>query len=317
MFLLMNLCYNYVKLEGYLMNDYINDFLDYLVVEKGLSNNTQDSYRFDLLDFSKYLEENKINDLKNLDEKDIINYLTYLKDDKKLKARSIERHITTLRMLYKYLIKNEILTNDITANIDNLKLGRHLPDVLTVDEVNDLLDIKINTIFDIRTKAMLEIMYSSGLRVSELVNLELSDIDTYNDTILINGKGSKERIVPIGEYSKKYLNDYLQVRNELIKRKNGNPDKLFLNNHGMPITRNGFNFLLNNILKEKGIKKNITPHTLRHSFATHMLDNGADLRSIQELLGHSDIVTTRIYTHVSKKQIHDKYKEYQTRGDDK
>lgn len=299
------------------MNDYINDFLDYLVVEKGLSNNTQDSYRFDLLDFSKYLEENKINDLKNLDEKDIINYLTYLKDDKKLKARSIERHITTLRMLYKYLIKNEILTNDITANIDNLKLGRHLPDVLTVDEVNDLLDIKINTVFDIRTKAMLEIMYSSGLRVSELVNLELSDIDTYNDTILINGKGSKERIVPIGEYSKKYLNDYLQVRNELIKRKNGNPDKLFLNNHGMPITRNGFNFLLNNILKEKGIKKNITPHTLRHSFATHMLDNGADLRSIQELLGHSDIVTTRIYTHVSKKQIHDKYKEYQTRGDDK
>ena len=278
------------------MNDYINDFLDYLVVEKGLSNNTQDSYRFDLLDFSKYLDEKKINDLKNLDEKDIINYLTYLKDDKKLKARSIERHITTLRMLYKYLIKNEILTNDITANIDNLKLGRHLPDVLTVDEVNDLLDIK---------------------RVSELVNLELSDIDTYNDTILINGKGSKERIVPIGEYSKKYLNDYLQVRNELIKRKNGNPDKLFLNNHGMPITRNGFNFLLNNILKEKGIKKNITPHTLRHSFATHMLDNGADLRSIQELLGHSDIVTTRIYTHVSKKQIHDKYKEYQTRGDDK
>lgn len=299
------------------MNDYINDFLDYLVVEKGLSNNTQDSYRFDLLDFSKYLDEKKINDLKSLDEKDIINYLTYLKDDKKLKARSIERHITTLRMLYKYLIKNEILTNDITANIDNLKLGRHLPDVLTIDEVNDLLDIKINTVFDIRTKAMLEIMYSSGLRVSELVNLELSDIDTYNDTILINGKGSKERIVPIGEYSKKYLNDYLQVRNELIKRKNGNPNKLFLNNHGISITRNGFNFLLNNILKEKGIKKNITPHTLRHSFATHMLDNGADLRSIQELLGHSDIVTTRIYTHVSKKQIHDKYKEYQTRGDDK
>ena len=170
------------------MNDYINDFIDYLVVEKGLSLNTQDSYKFDLLDFSKYLEDNKMNDLSKLTEKDITNYLTYLKDEKKLKARSIERHITTLRMLYKYLIKNEILENDITLNIDNLKLGRHLPDVLTIDEVNDLLDIKINTIYDIRTKAMLEIMYSSGLRVSELVNLELSDIDMFNDTILINGK---------------------------------------------------------------------------------------------------------------------------------
>ena len=282
------------------MNDYINDFLDYLIVEKGLSDNTKDSYKFDLLDFSKYLDDNKLNDLSKLSEKDIINYLTYLKDDKKLKARSIERHITTLRMLYKYLIKNEVLENDITANIDNLKLGRHLPDVLTVEEVSELLDIKINTIYDIRTKAMLELMYSSGLRVSELVNLELTDIDMFNDTILINGKGSKERIVPMGEYSKKYLNDYLKIRNDLVKRKHGNPNKLFLNNHGMPITRNGFNFLLNNILKEKGIKKKVTPHTLRHSFATHMLDNGADLRSIQELLGHSDIVTTRIYTHVSK-----------------
>ena len=298
------------------MNDYINDFIDYLVVEKGLSLNTQESYRFDLLDFSKYLEDNKINDFNSLSEKDLTNYLTYLKDNKKLKARSIERHLTTLRMLYKYLIKNEIIKTDITSNIDNLKLGRHLPNVLTVDEVNDLLDIKEETVFDIRTKAMLEIMYSSGLRVSELVNLELSDIDMYNDTILINGKGNKERIVPIGEYSKKYLKDYLDVRNSLIKRKNGNPDKLFLNNHGLPITRNGFNYLLNNILKEKGIDKKITPHTLRHSFATHMLDNGADLRSIQELLGHSDIVTTRIYTHVSNRQIHDNYKEYQTRGDD-
>ena len=299
------------------MNDYINDFIDYLVVEKGLSNNTQESYRFDLIDFSNYLNNHHINDLRSLSEKDITDYLAYLKDNKKLKARSIERHLTTLRMLYKYLIKNEIIDTDITSNIDNLKLGRHLPDVLSIDEVNSLLDIKLETIYDIRTKAMLEIMYSSGLRVSELVNLELSDIDLFNDTILINGKGSKERIVPIGEYSKKYLNDYLEIRNSLIKRKHGNPNKLFLNNHGMPITRNGFNYLLNEILKEKGIDKKVTPHTLRHSFATHMLDNGADLRSIQELLGHSDIVTTRIYTHVSKKQIHDNYKEYQTRGDDK
>ena len=299
------------------MNEYINDFIDYLVLEKGLSVNTQESYRFDLIEFTNYLNKKKINNLKNIKENDLIDYLEYLKEEKKLASRSIERHLTTLRTLYKYLIKNEIVDNDITLNIDNLKLGRHLPDVLSVPEVDNLLDIKINSIYDIRTKAMLEIMYSSGLRVSELVNLELEDIDMYNDTILINGKGSKERIVPIGDYAKKYLKDYLDVRNQLIKKKNGNPNKLFLNNHGLPITRNGFNFLLNNILKDKGINKKVTPHTLRHSFATHMLDNGADLRSIQELLGHSDIVTTRIYTHISKKQIHDNYLEYQTRGDDK
>ena len=299
------------------MNDYINDFIDYLVIEKGLSKNTQDSYRFDMQEFTNYLNKEKIDDLSKITEQDLINYLEYLKNDKKLSSRSIERHLTTLRSLYKYLIKNEIVDNDITLNIDNLKLGRHLPDVLSVDEVDELLNIKINSLYDVRTKAMLEIMYSSGLRVSELVNLELADIDLYNDTILINGKGSKERIVPIGDLAKKYLSDYLEVRNSLIKRKNGNSEKLFLNNHGKPITRNGFNFLLNNILKEKGIKKKVTPHTLRHSFATHMLDNGADLRSIQEPLGHSDIVTTRIYTHISNKKIHDNYIEYQTRGEDK
>jgi integrase/recombinase XerD len=299
------------------MNDYINDFIDYLVIEKGLSINTQDSYRFDMQEFTNYLNKKKINNLEDIKEQDLINYLEYLKNEKKLQPRSIERHLTTLRSLYKYLVKNEIVKSDITLNIDNMKLGRHLPDVLSIEEVDNLLNIEIKSPYDIRTKAMLEIMYSSGLRVSELVNLELSDIDVYNDTILINGKGSKERIVPIGDVAKKYLHDYLEIRNSLIKRKNGNPNKLFLNNHGLPITRNGFNFLLNNILKEKGIKKKVTPHTLRHSFATHMLDNGADLRTIQELLGHSDIVTTRIYTHRSKKQVHDNYIEYQTRGEDK
>jgi len=164
---------------------------------------------------------------------------------------------------------------------------------------------------------MLELMYGSGLRVSELVNLTLYSIDLYNNTILIEGKGSKERILPLGDVSKKYLELYLEHRNALIKRKNGISDKLFLNNHGLPITRNGFNYLLNNILKEKGINKKITPHTLKHSFATHMLNNGADLRTIQELLGHSDIVTTRIYTHVSNEKIHEIYDEYTIRSDDK
>jgi integrase/recombinase XerD len=295
-----------------IMQKYIEDYLNYILLEKRLSNNTYDSYAFDLECFKNYFKSKSID---KLDEHDIINYLEYLRNVKELTSRSIERHLTTLRGLFKYLVKMEIIKYDITKNIDNLKIGKHLPSTLTVEEVEKLMDIKLDSPFNYRTKAMLEMMYGSGLRVSELVNLTLNDIDLYSDTILIHGKGSKERIVPMGDYAKEYLAKYLNVRSELLKKKNGNPDKLFLNNHGKPITRNGFNFLLNNLLKEKGIEKQVTPHTLRHSFATHMLDNGADLRTIQELLGHSDIVTTRIYTHVSKKQIQNNYDKYETRGD--
>ena len=295
------------------MKEIINDYLDYIVLEKRLAKNTKDSYAFDLECFYEYFKKKEI---KNINEQDLMKYLEYLNKEKELTPRSIERHLTTLRGFFKYLVKMEIIDNDITQNIDNLKLGKYLPTTLTINEVDKLMDIKLNNPFNYRTKATLELMYGSGLRVSELVNLTLNDIDLYNGTILINGKGSKERIVPLGEYAKEYLLEYLKVRNELIKKKYGDPDKLFLNNHGKPITRNGFNFLLNNLLKEKKIEKNVTPHTLRHSFATHMLDNGADLRTIQELLGHSDIVTTRIYTHISKKQIQDNYNEYEMRGEE-
>ena len=290
----------------------IDDYLNYILLEKRLSTNTYDSYAFDLECFNNYFKDKNVADIK---ENDIVKYLEYLKEEKKLSARSIERHLTTLRNFFKYLVKMEVLKYDITKNIDNLKIGKHLPSTLSMFEIDNLMDIKLDNPFNYRTKAMLEMMYGSGLRVSELVNLSLNDIDLYNDTILIHGKGNKERIVPLGDYAKKYLMEYLNVRNSLIIKKNGNPDKLFLNNHGKPITRNGFNFLLNKLLKEKGIEKEVTPHTLRHSFATHMLDNGADLRTIQELLGHSDIVTTRIYTHVSKKQIQNNYNKYEIRGD--
>ena len=295
------------------MQELISDYLDYIFLEKRLSDKTRESYNFDLEAFSNYFKDKSVSAIK---EKDITNYLEYLRKDENLSSRSIERHLTTLRGFYKYLIKMEIINYDPMKNIDNLKIGKHLPSVLTVEEVDKIMDIELNNPFNYRTKAMLELMYGSGLRVSELVSITINDLDLYNNTILINGKGNKERIVPIGEYAKKYLEDYLQVRYKLIKKKNGNPQELFLNNHGKPITRHGFNFLLQNLLKEKKIEKEVTPHTLRHSFATHMLDNGADLRTIQELLGHSDIVTTRIYTHVSKKQIKDNYDKYQVRGDD-
>ena len=294
------------------MQNMINDYLNYILLEKRLSTNTYDSYHFDLECFREYFKNKNI---KSINEKDIINYLEYLKHDKCLKERTIERHLTTIRNFYKYLVKMEIISYDITKNIDNLKIGKYLPNVLSVSEIESLMNIPLNTPFNYRTKAMLELMYGSGLRVSELVNITLNDIDLYNNTILIHGKGSKERIVPIGDYSREYLEMYLSIRGSLLKRKNGNSKKLFLNNHGRPITRNGFNFLLNNLLNEKGIKKHITPHTLRHSFATHMLDNGADLRTIQELLGHTDITTTRIYTHVSTNKIKNNYDKYENRGD--
>ena len=294
------------------MNEYINDYLNYLLLEKRLSNNTKESYSFDLECFNKYFNNRNITDLK---ENDLVNYLKYLREDKKLSTRSIERHLTTIRGFFKYLVKMNIINYDITKNIDNLKIEKKLPTTLSIEEIDNLMDIPLDNLFNYRTKAMLELMYGSGLRVSELVNLSINDIDLYNNTLLINGKGSKERIVPLGEYSRDYLIKYLDIRNSLLKRKNGNPDELFLNNHGKPITRNGFNFLINNLLKEKKIDKKITPHTLRHSFATHMLNNGADLRTIQELLGHSDIVTTRIYTHIANEKIHDNYDKYQIRGD--
>ena len=290
----------------------INDYLNYILLEKRLSTNTYESYKFDLNTFKDFFNNRNLDTIK---EGDIVNYLEYLKTNKKISARSIERHLTTLRGLFKYLTKMEVIKYDITKNIDNLKIGKRLPTVLSFDEIEKLISIPLNTPFDYRTKAMLELMYGSGLRVSELVSLTLNDIDLYNDTILVQGKGNKERIVPLGDYAKEYLEKYLNVRYELIKKKNGNPVELFLNNHGKPITRNGFNFLLNNLLKKLEINKKVTPHTLRHSFATHMLDNGADLRTIQELLGHSDIVTTRIYTHVSTKQIKDNYNEHEIRGD--
>ena len=293
------------------MKELEDDYLDYITLEKRLSKNTKDSYEYDLECFREYFANTEINNIK---EEDISKYLMYLQKEKELSPRSIERHLTTIRGFFKYLVKNNKLNHNIMENIDNLKLGIHLPSVLTSEEVLNLLDIKLDNVFNIRTKAMLELMYGSGLRVSELVNLTLN-IDMYNSTIEINGKGSKMRIVLLGEYAKKALVDYLNVRKNLIKKKYGDFDQLFLNNHGKPITRNGFNYLLKEILEKKKIDKKITPHTLRHSFATHMLDNGADLRTIQELLGHSDIVTTRIYTHISKKQVQENYNKYQIRGD--
>ena len=290
------------------MEKEIENFIEYLIIEKKYSKNTVTSYERDLKKFQKIMDNKKIN---NISKKDIQNYLNEL--NKNQSSRSISRNISTLKSFYKYLKINNKITINPMDQINNPKTKKALPKVLSEEEINNLLDIKLKTNFDYRNKAMLELMYSSGLRVSELINLNLNDIDLDNDTVKIFGKGSKERIIPLNDYAKEALKEYITVhRKELFKH--GENNYLFLNNHGNKMTRQGFFKILQKIAREKNIKTELSPHTLRHSFATHLLKYGADLRSIQELLGHSDISSTQIYTHITNEKLEKNYKEYHPHG---
>lgn len=290
------------------MEKEIENFIEYLIIEKKYSKNTVSSYERDLKKFSNNLNNKKINEITR---KDIQNYLKDLNKDHN--PRSTSRNISTLKSFYKYLKINKIVKVNPMDQINNPKTKKALPKVLSEEEINDLLDIELKTNFDYRNKAMLELMYSSGLRVSELINLNVNDIDLENDTVKIFGKGSKERIIPLNDFAKEALREYIMVhRKELFKH--GENNYLFLNNHGNKMTRQGFFKILKKIAQEKNIKTDFSPHTLRHSFATHLLKYGADLRSIQELLGHSDISSTQIYTHVTNEKLENDYKEYHPHG---
>ena len=290
------------------MKDNILDYIDYISYEKGLSNNTKESYKSDLMAYLAFLNKEGINTWDKVKKSDIKAYLAYISNDE---VTSIARKLTTIKNFNKYLVKEKIINNDEAENIERPKLKKRLPKVMSIEEVALLLDIQTNTEFDYRNKAMLELMYASGIRVSELVNLTLHSIDMENCVVRLIGKGNKERIVPIGEYTINYLKEYLNVMDKLLKK--NNTEALFLNNHGNAITRQGFFKVLKKLLKEKGLNENISPHTLRHSFATHLLNYGADLRSIQVMLGHSDIATTKIYTHISKEKLMNEYHEYHPR----
>ena len=291
------------------LDDAIEDFIGYCIFEKGLSNKTKESYYNDLNIYKDYLSKNYITNVLSITDQDIKNFLK-LRD--KESTSTIAHNLTVIKSFHQYLYKQNITKKDISEFIDRPKMKKSIPRVLSEEDVDKLLDIKLETVYDYRNKAMLELMYATGLRVSELINLELNDIDLLEGIVIILGKGSKERVVPIGDYAIKYLKMYLEHRNELIKGEN--PTKLFLNNHGKPITRQGFFKILKKLLKEKGLNEEVSPHTLRHSFATHLVNRGADLRSIQEMLGHSDISTTKIYTEVSDELIKKEYLEYHPRS---
>ena len=294
-----------------MIREAILDFINYCTFEKGLSKRTAESYTNDLEVYEEFLNKRGITDVRDIRDSDIKDFLKVRNDNDK--TTTIAHNLTVIKNFHAYLLREHIVLKDVALLIERPKLRKSLPRTLSVSDIDKLLDIELDSIFDYRNKAMLELMYGTGLRVSEIVNLSVNDIDLTNCVIRIMGKGSKERIVPLGEYSLYYLNLYLDRRREMLKD-NRTCDKLFLNNHGMGMTRQGFFKNLKQLLLEKGLDPDVSPHTLRHSFATHLLNNGADLRSIQEMLGHSDIATTKIYTHVSDDKVINDYKKYHPRS---
>lgn len=290
--------------------DILKEYQVYLLTEQHLLDNSISSYVTDIYKYLEYMEDKKIDSCFNIRRDDLINYLGSLDKDN-YSIYSVVRKISALRKFHFFLFKKYKI-EDITEYLENPRFYKKIPDVLSIEEVDMLLDIPLNDAFSYRNKAMIELMYATGLRVSELVNLEITNIDLDEGFVRCFGKGNKERIVPIGEVALKYLKIYLNhYRDSLKKTRLSN--KLFLNNHGDGMTRQGFFKILKGIAKEKVIDRNITPHMLRHSFATHLLNNGADLRSIQMMLGHTNLSTTQIYTTVNNQVLKENYDLYHPR----
>lgn len=284
--------------------DVVKKFSIYLLTEKHMSDNSISSYVLDIYKYLEFLENDGVDNFKKVKQDDIYKYLKFLDDDK-YSIYSVVRKISSIKCFHSF-IYNKYGIEDVSVKIENPRFYKKLPNTLSIEEVEALLNIPLNNAFDYRNKAMIELMYATGLRVSELVDLEVSNVDIENGFVRCFGKGGKERIVPVGEIALRYLKIYLEEYRDSLK-KTYLCDKLFLNNHGKKLTRQGFFIILKAIACECGIDKNITPHMLRHSFATHLLNNGADLRSIQVMLGHSNLSTTQIYTNVSNDTLRENY----------
>ena len=293
------------------LKDSLNEYRQYLIVEKGLSKNTILAYLNDLNKFFIYLNDiHQIFEIENISKEHI---RLYLKELSKINSStSITRNLVSLRMFFAFLVKDKLIDVNIMNDFDLPKIDKKLPVVLSEQEMQEILDsIVIEDHLSSRNRCMLELMYATGLRVSELINLNVSSVNIYMGYIKVIGKGNKERIVPIFAVAKKILGDYLNnYREEFIKKESS---LLFFNNHGNKMSREEFYIILKQIIRQTSVNKKVSPHTIRHSFATHLLENGADLRSIQELLGHSDISTTTIYTHISNQKIKKEYQQFHPR----
>ena len=295
------------------LTDIIADYLHYLLVERGLTTNTVTSYGHDLAEFATYLQQQKITTFEAVTNHNVVDYMQRQQEQGKANS-SIIRSTTSLRRFFQYLIQEEKITTNPMVLVDLPKKQKHLPAVLSPDEVDKLLAMPdVNRTVCVRDRALLELMYATGLRVSELVNLKLSDLHLPLQLLQTLGKGNKERIVPIGDAACAWVEKYLQdARPQLLKNKNS--EYVFVNFHGNKLSRQGIWKKIKEYTQQAGITKDVTPHTLRHSFATHILENGADLRVVQELLGHADISTTQIYTHLSHKRLAEIYKETHPRA---
>ncbi len=288
------------------MEDLLEEFLHYITVERGLARNTLQAYERDLRHFLGYLRERDIRIVGQIQPPLLVEYLRSLQNDG-LRATSISRKLSALRNFFQYAVRERVLTKDPSGMIESMKKPLRLPKVLDEAEIAALLEQpRPLTPVGLRDRAMLELMYATGVRVSELVSLKVNDVNLDMGYVRCFGKGSKERIVPMGDLARQAVQNYLdRGRPHLLRRTL--EDTVFLNQRGQKMTRQAFWLILQEAARQAGIAKSVTPHMLRHSFATHLLDHGADLRSVQEMLGHVDITTTQIYTHVSRTRLKEVY----------
>lgn len=300
------------------MNKYCTDYLHFLQLEKNSSQNTIASYRLDITRYLEFLQKQNVHRLEDVTETHASRFLGSLRS-RGLSPRSVTRTFSAIRGFHKFLIGDGVVTTNPTESIDAPKLPRSLPDVLTQAEVDAILNQPAPSPQDrknlwLRDKAILEVLYATGMRVSELIGLRQSSILADEGIVRVFGKGSKERIVPIGRPALAWLNRYKEETRASLQRRGKSGNAVFLNAHGGPMTRMSIWNIVQTYARKAGLSKEVHPHTFRHSFATHLLEGGADLRAVQEMLGHSDIATTQIYTHIDREYLKEVHRTFHPRG---
>lgn len=296
-----------------LLSKPIESFKNYLIAERGLSKNTLDSYARDVKKFSDFLVNIGIKDFEKVRSGDIVEYMITQKR-KGMAINSLSRNIVALKMFFRFLSSEGIIKKDIGEEIDTPRLWKHLPDVLTIDEINRLIMFPdITTDEGVRDRAILEMMYATGMRISEVVSLQITQFDCGEQFVICKGKGSKERLIPVNNSAVEWTMRYIKnIRQKFLKKPN--EDILFLTRLGKKFTRQGLWKMLHKYMTRLGTGKTVTPHTIRHTFATHLLSNGADIRTIQTMMGHSNISTTQLYTHVDINRLKSIHKKFHPRG---